>query len=82
MLRLASSASRSPAQRLAAQAARRTFASSSARRQDITLTVDGKEVTVPQGTALIQACEAAGSNVPRFCYHDRYAQRIDESILG
>ncbi|CAE6483979.1 unnamed protein product [Rhizoctonia solani] len=73
MLRLASSAGRS--QRLAAQVARRTFASSSARRQDITLTVDGKEVTVPQGecSALIQACEAAGSNVPRFCYHDRLA---------
>ncbi|KDN47628.1 hypothetical protein RSAG8_03418, partial [Rhizoctonia solani AG-8 WAC10335] len=71
MLRLASSAGRS--QRLTAQVARRTFASSSARRQDITLTVDGKEVTVPQGSALIQACEAAGSNVPRFCYHDRLA---------
>ncbi|GAB1520237.1 ndufs1 NADH-ubiquinone oxidoreductase subunit [Rhizoctonia solani] len=71
MLRVASSAGRS--QRLVAQVARRTFASSSARRQDITLTVDGKEVTVPQGSALIQACEAAGSNVPRFCYHDRLA---------
>ncbi|QRW13288.1 NADH-ubiquinone oxidoreductase 78 kDa subunit [Ceratobasidium sp. AG-Ba] len=68
MLRLASSAGRSPAQRLTAQAARRSFASSSARRQDITLTIDGKEVTVPQGTALIQACEAAGSNVPRSVY--------------
>ncbi|KAG8790874.1 hypothetical protein FRC12_010798 [Ceratobasidium sp. 428] len=64
MLRLASSAARSPAKRLAAEAAR-TFASSSTRRQDITLTIDGKEVTVPPGTALIQACEAAGSNVPR-----------------
>ncbi|KAG9101658.1 hypothetical protein FS749_004858 [Ceratobasidium sp. UAMH 11750] len=68
MLRLASSASRS-----LAQAARRTFASSPVRRQDITLTIDGKEVTVPQGTALIQACEVAGSNVPRFYYHDRLA---------
>ena len=28
---------------------RRTFASTSARGADITLTVDGKEVTVPQG---------------------------------
>ena len=73
MLRLASSAGRSPAQRLSAQAVSRTFASSAARRNDITLTVDGKEVTVPQGSALIQACEAAGSNVPRFCYHDRLA---------
>ncbi|KAA1475321.1 NADH-ubiquinone oxidoreductase 75kD subunit [Dentipellis sp. KUC8613] len=51
----------------------RTFASSSARQADITLTVDGKEVTVPQGSALIQACEAAGSTIPRFCYHDRLA---------
>lgn len=40
---------------------------------DITLTVDGKEVTVPQGSALIQACEAAGAQIPRFCYHDRLA---------
>ncbi|KIY53895.1 NADH-ubiquinone oxidoreductase [Fistulina hepatica ATCC 64428] len=39
----------------------------------ITLTVDGKTVSVPQGSALIQACEAAGSPVPRFCYHDRLA---------
>ena len=30
-------------------------------------------MTVPQGTALIQACEAAGATVPRFCYHDRLA---------
>ena len=30
---------------------RRTFASSSARQADITLTVDGKEVTVPQGAS-------------------------------
>ncbi|KAF9225039.1 Ndufs1, NADH-ubiquinone oxidoreductase 75kD subunit (775) [Gyrodon lividus] len=52
---------------------RRSIASTSARRQDITLTVDGKEVTVPQGSALIQACEAAGAVIPRFCYHDRLA---------
>ncbi|KIJ96589.1 hypothetical protein K443DRAFT_682211 [Laccaria amethystina LaAM-08-1] len=52
---------------------RRSFASTSARGADITLTVDGKEVTVPQGSALIQACEAAGATIPRFCYHDRLA---------
>jgi len=51
----------------------RTFSSTSGRHADITLTVDGKEVTVPQGSALIQACEAAGSAIPRFCYHDRLA---------
>ena len=39
--------------------AARSFASSGPRFADVTLTIDGKEVTVPQGTALIQACEAA-----------------------
>ncbi|KAL0947854.1 hypothetical protein HGRIS_013916 [Hohenbuehelia grisea] len=52
---------------------RRTISSTPARQADITLTVDGKEVTVPQGSALIQACEAAGAVIPRFCYHDRLA---------
>ncbi|KAH8112828.1 NADH-quinone oxidoreductase [Phellopilus nigrolimitatus] len=52
---------------------RRSFTSTSSWQADITLTVDGKEITVPQGSALIQACEAAGSPVPRFCYHDRLA---------
>ncbi len=35
------------------------------------LTIDGVPVEVPNGTALIQACEAAGREVPRFCYHER-----------
>ena len=33
--------------------------------------VDGIEVEVPQGANVLQACEAAGIEVPRFCYHDR-----------
>ena len=36
-----------------------------------TLTVDGIEVEVPQGATVLQACEAAGKEVPRFCYHER-----------
>ena len=35
------------------------------------LTVDGIEVEVPNGSAVIQACEAAGVEIPRFCYHER-----------
>ncbi len=35
----------------------------------ITLTVDGKPVTVPEGTTVLQACEKAGSPVPFYCYH-------------
>ncbi|MGI4878073.1 MAG: NADH-quinone oxidoreductase subunit NuoG [Janthinobacterium lividum] len=35
------------------------------------LTVDGIEVEVPAGATLMQACEAAGAEIPRFCYHER-----------
>ena len=35
------------------------------------LTVDGIEVEVPQGATVMQACEAAGVEIPRFCYHER-----------
>nr|WP_246047967.1 2Fe-2S iron-sulfur cluster-binding protein [Hankyongella ginsenosidimutans] len=35
------------------------------------LTVNGIEVEVPQGATVLQACEAAGFEVPRFCYHER-----------
>ena len=35
------------------------------------LTVDGIEVEVPAGVTVLQACEAAGAEIPRFCYHDR-----------
>ncbi len=35
------------------------------------LLVDGKEVDVPPEYTLLQACEAAGAEIPRFCYHER-----------
>ena len=35
------------------------------------LTVDGMEVEVPAGATVLQACEAAGVEIPRFCYHER-----------
>jgi NADH-quinone oxidoreductase subunit G len=35
------------------------------------LTVDGMEVEVPAGASVLQACEAAGVEIPRFCYHER-----------
>lgn len=41
----------------------------------IKLFVNGKEVEVEQGTALIQACEKAGAQIPRFCYHERVRRR-------
>jgi len=37
--------------------------------KEVTLTVDGKKLTVPEGTLLIDACEQNGIYIPRFCYH-------------
>mgnify|MGYP003113135858 FL=1 len=33
--------------------------------------IDGKEVEVEGAMTLIQACEEAGVEIPRFCYHER-----------
>ncbi|KZD09862.1 NADH-quinone oxidoreductase subunit NuoG [Oceanibaculum pacificum] len=35
------------------------------------VTVDGIEVEVPAGATVLQACEEAGKEIPRFCYHER-----------
>ena len=35
------------------------------------LTVDGIEVEVEDGATVLQACEEAGAEIPRFCYHER-----------
>lgn len=35
------------------------------------VTVDGVELDVPQGATVLQACEMAGKEIPRFCYHER-----------
>ena len=41
------------------------------------ITVDGKEIEVPGGITVLQACELAGAEIPRFCYHER-APRYDD----
>ncbi|WP_085908222.1 NADH-quinone oxidoreductase subunit NuoG [Kiloniella majae] len=35
------------------------------------LTIDGKEIEVADGLTVLQACELAGAEIPRFCYHER-----------
>ncbi len=35
------------------------------------VTVDGQEIEVPDGATVLQACELAGKEIPRFCYHER-----------
>jgi NADH-quinone oxidoreductase subunit G len=36
---------------------------------DVTFTVDGKKITAPAGTLLIDACKTAGLDIPAFCYY-------------
>ncbi|MEK9684797.1 MAG: NADH-quinone oxidoreductase subunit NuoG, partial [Rhodospirillaceae bacterium] len=35
------------------------------------VTIDGEEIEVPDGITVLQACEMAGKEIPRFCYHER-----------
>ncbi|TGO56942.1 hypothetical protein BOTNAR_0212g00190 [Botryotinia narcissicola] len=57
----------------------RTFATTNRRQAEVTLTVDGKQVSIEAGSALIQACEKAGVTIPRqafdkksiYCYHEK-----------
>ncbi|MBI3975286.1 MAG: (2Fe-2S)-binding protein, partial [Armatimonadetes bacterium] len=40
-------------------------------RPTVTLTIDGRTVTVPQGTTVWHAAQSVGIDIPIFCYHDR-----------
>jgi NADH-quinone oxidoreductase subunit G len=35
------------------------------------VTIDGHEIEVPNGVTILQACQAAGVEIPHFCYHER-----------
>jgi NADH-quinone oxidoreductase subunit G len=37
----------------------------------VKLIVDGAEIEVEPGSSVLQACERAGREIPRFCYHER-----------
>ncbi len=36
---------------------------------DVNITVDGKKITAPAGTLLIEVCKSAGIEIPAFCYY-------------
>jgi len=38
--------------------------------KEITLHIDGQEVTVPEGTTILQAAETLGIEIPRLCYFE------------
>ena len=35
------------------------------------LKINDKEIEVEEGLTVLQACEAAGVEIPRFCYHEK-----------
>ena len=37
----------------------------------ITVEIDGKKLTVEEGSTIIEAADAAGIYIPRFCYHKK-----------
>src|SRR3990170_4578706 len=39
--------------------------------ETVTLTIDGRTVTVPRATTVYHAARSAGIDIPIFCYHDR-----------
>jgi len=39
----------------------------------VTLTIDGKQVTVPAGTLVIDAAKQAGIDIPAFCYYEGFS---------
>ncbi|KAJ3329653.1 NADH dehydrogenase (ubiquinone) 78K chain precursor, 5-prime end [Blyttiomyces sp. JEL0837] len=51
----------------------RGFSSTSRAQAEVEVFIDGRSVKIEQGAAIIQACESAGVDIPRFCYHERLA---------
>jgi len=37
----------------------------------VSLTIDGREVTVPEGTLIVNAAKSVGIDIPVFCYHPK-----------
>ncbi len=47
-----------------------TPASRNATDKTVTLTIDGEEVTVPEGTTVLRAAALTGVNIPKLCATD------------
>ena len=39
--------------------------------QNINIKINQKEIQVDKNLTVMQACEIAGEEIPRFCYHDK-----------
>jgi len=47
------------------------FAGDFVRMKEICLTIDGREVTVPEGTTILEAAKSVGIDIPHLCYDSR-----------
>jgi NADH dehydrogenase/NADH:ubiquinone oxidoreductase subunit G len=39
---------------------------------DVTLTIDGQSISVPQGTTILQAAQTLAKTIPTICYHPHF----------
>src|ERR1700693_6219108 len=39
--------------------------------KEITLTIDGEQLTVPEGTLLVEAAKKIKTDIPVYCYHPK-----------
>ena len=39
--------------------------------KQVTLTIDGQPVSVPEGTLIVDAAKKIGIDIPIFCYHPK-----------
>ncbi len=39
----------------------------------VTITIDGRQLTVPAGTLVIEAAKQAGIDIPAFCYYEGFS---------
>jgi hypothetical protein len=65
---LGSLTKRSPA--LSSFQTRRSYSTPAPARRPVDLFINDMNVSVPEGTTIIQACDSAGIFIPRFCYHE------------
>jgi predicted molibdopterin-dependent oxidoreductase YjgC len=50
--------------------------------RSVTLTIDGREVSAPDGTTIWEAARDAGIEIPVLCHDERYDPPVDAARLG
>ena len=56
---------------MAQKAENKATTSTTAKVPGVTLTIDGRQVTVPKGTTVLEAAKQLGIHIPTFCWHPK-----------